>query len=130
MGEDPDFLVTLTVSKTEFEAEATAIVLRDAGFEVHVFGKGDIGIAMGGAAWQGVLVQVRRRDVEPARAALAMNRQDSVDLDWDEVDVGEPRDSPAPRGEDGAPMAARLATAVAWTIALVAVAGLLLLLLR
>lgn len=37
-------------------------------------------------------ITVRERDVARAREAISGLREDSVDIDWDEVDVGEPVD--------------------------------------
>ena len=38
------------------------------------------------------LVHVQRADLERAQQMIRSNREESVDLDWDEVDVGEPID--------------------------------------
>jgi hypothetical protein len=43
-----------------------------------------------------VPVQVRRVDLERAQVALKKNIADSVDLDWNEVDVGQPQDYAEP----------------------------------
>lgn len=41
-------------------------------------------------------VCVRQEDVEKARKILRNAREESVDIDWAKVDVGENTDSPAP----------------------------------
>lgn len=93
MPADPDNLVSLTTALNYFEAETIAAVLRAEG--IPVFVEANVGTTLGiaGAAiGDAIHVRVRRRDVERARAALDRNREDSVDLDWSEVDVGEPAD--------------------------------------
>ena len=98
---DPDQLVTLTTAPTDFAARVTASVLEDAGIEAFVFGS--VGTAVGlslstqakgryGEHIWGVPVQVRRQDAERAREVLLANRTDSVDIDWDQVELGERED--------------------------------------
>lgn len=95
MSADPDILVTLTTARTEFEGATFVAVLRDAGIPAHVFAA-----AANMAQWEigytdPIKIQVRRADAARAAEVLRKNRQDSVDLDWSEVDVG--------RMEAGAP---------------------------
>ncbi|MCL4212187.1 MAG: hypothetical protein HRU76_04505 [Phycisphaeraceae bacterium] len=88
----PDDLVILTHAAGEFEAQAKIIVLAEAGIDAAVF--------PGEAAWlgtasfqqqrRGVPIWVRAEDRERAAAALERQIADSVDIDWDEVEVGEP----------------------------------------
>ncbi len=83
-----DDLVTVATGANEFEAGTLAAVLREQGIETHVFGAVHSSLAFN-AKFTRVPVQVRRRDLERARLALEQNIADSVDIDWDEVDVGE-----------------------------------------
>jgi|GEM_PF-1323198 len=90
MPDDPDGLVDLTTARTEFEAETIAETLRGEGVPTEVFG-----ISARTAQWElgintDMKIVVRRKDVERAREILRANKADSVDLDWDEVDVGQP----------------------------------------
>lgn len=88
----PDDLVILTHADSEFGARAKVVVLEEAGIPAVVF--------PGEAAWLGapafqrqhlgVPVWVRADDRERAAEALARQIADSVDLDWDEADIGEP----------------------------------------
>ncbi|MBL8990826.1 MAG: DUF2007 domain-containing protein [Phycisphaerae bacterium] len=85
---DPDTPVELTSRATEAAAEVIAGSLRDRGIEARVLGGMLTGFRAEAPAQARVVV--RRRDLEAARAALAEIRSASVDLDWDEVDVGAP----------------------------------------
>ncbi|QQS10027.1 MAG: hypothetical protein IPK69_05245 [Phycisphaerales bacterium] len=91
MGGDPDILVVLTTARTEFEAEALAEALRSRGIPAEVFG--GTAASGGGLQWytagsDPIKVMVRRGDVALAERVRVAIKADSVDLDWDEVDVG------------------------------------------
>jgi hypothetical protein len=121
---DPDQLVTITTATSEFVAQILVAILDDAGIDAFTFGSTGTTLGMTGHStlkgW-GLPVQVRRRDVDAAKAALQANRRDSVDIDWDMVDVGTPAKDGAPHNTP--PMAARIAWLVA---AAVMVLGLIL----
>jgi len=110
-NEDADHLETLLVATSEFAANAVVVVLEDAGIEARAFGtiQGGLGFPLGHhtLGW-GTPVQVRASDLESARNALEKARRDSVDIDWDSVELGEPEGSPAPL-TTGMPIPARLA---------------------
>ena len=106
-------LETLLVATSEFAANAVVIVLNDAGIEARAFGtiQGGLGLALGAdpSHW-GTPVQVRSCDLEQARKVLDQARQDSIDIDWDTVDLGtftETVSAPS----NGMPLAAKLAFA-------------------
>lgn len=101
----PDDLVTLTTRPTEFEAEAVVAVLAEAGIEAVAFGAIRTALPLSDKITP-VPVQVRLRDLEAARAALKQNVADSVDLDWDEVDVGERIDNLPLTAREGLPLLA------------------------
>lgn len=93
MPQDPDALVSLTTAFNYFEAETIAAALRAEDIPVYV--ESIVGTTLGYAApalGDAIHVRVRQRDVELARRLLDRNRSDSVDIDWSEVDVGEPED--------------------------------------
>lgn len=106
---DPDELVPAVHARSEFEAHAQAAILREEGIESAVFA--------GERSWMGggslnrteVPVMVRREDAERARQLLTQRIADSVDLDWDEVDVGEREDALPLRETGRTPWPARLA---------------------
>jgi len=107
-----DRLVTLLQAKTEFEANMTVAILADAGIQAFAFG-GVHGALPLSSRFMRVPVQVRESELEAAKAALASNAAGSVDLDWDEVDVGEREDSLPLRTPGRMPLAAKVAYGVA-----------------
>ncbi len=88
---DPNQLVTVTCATSEFTAHILVAILEEAGVDARTFGSTGTTLGISGLSqsprW-GVPVQVRRGDLEQARAALQANRRDSIDIDWDMVDVG------------------------------------------
>ncbi|MHC4948272.1 MAG: putative signal transducing protein [Planctomycetota bacterium] len=92
-----DDLATVATTRTEFEAHALVAVLEDAGIDAVAFGAVRQSLPLD-TKFTGVPVQVRRRDLERAHAALAERRETSRDLDWDGVDVG-----PGPAAEPAGP---------------------------
>lgn len=86
-------LVELTTRPNELDAGLIVEVLRSAGiFAVtRVAGSGTLGV-FGASTFNPTRVMVREADATAAAAVLAENKQASVDIDWAEVDVGEPQD--------------------------------------
>jgi hypothetical protein len=126
MTNDPDQMVTLTTAATEYAANITVVVLADAGIEAKAFGGLTTvlpGVFGGAPSVFGVPVQVRLGDLEQAKAALTANKRDSVDIDWDLVEVGEREDQSPLTPVGHTPLAATIAL---WTAILVALAGVLL----
>ena len=108
-------LVKLLHVDSEFEAHTKAAVLLDQGIEARVI--------TDGASWAGMLrlgpseygagVWIQADDLEAATAALQQNVADSVDLDWDEVDVGQPEEEMEFTSRKCMPAPARFAFVVA-----------------
>jgi len=72
------------------EAHMIAAVLRENGIEAFVFDTA--AQALLGDAQNLIspfMVHVQRKDIERAQSIIRSNRDDSIDLDWDEIDVGE-----------------------------------------
>lgn len=87
-------LEPVVVVSTEFEAQTKAAVLDSEGIDCRVITQtpawtGSITL---GSSLQGTAVLVKPEDLERAKAILDHCVADSVDLDWDEVDVGERED--------------------------------------
>ncbi len=110
--QNPENLVTVSSTPTEFEAHTIVAVLREAGIEAFAFGTSGGSLPLGGVITS-VPVQVRQSDLHRARLALRQNVADSVDLDWDEVDVGERKDELPLRPVGQMPLLAKVAFAVA-----------------
>ncbi|UCD74405.1 MAG: hypothetical protein JSV91_11510 [Phycisphaerales bacterium] len=87
-----DDLQTVATAKSEFEAHAVIAVLKEAGIEAFAFGYVKQALPLD-LKFTDVPVQVRAGDFQRARAELRQNISDSVDLDWDEIDVGEREDN-------------------------------------
>ncbi len=119
---DPDALATLRTVGSEFEAHTLVAVLREEGIEAHAFAALHASLPLGQRRF-GVPVQVRRADLERARAALKKNASDSVDLDWDEVDVGEREDHLPLTPVNRMPLLARIGFAVAVAVVVLTVAA-------
>ena len=120
----PDDLVTLTTKPTEFEANILVAVLREAGIEAFAFGTSAAMLELSPRITP-AYVQVRQADLERAREALKQNVADSVDLDWDEVDVGV-REDDLPLNTPGRmPLIIKIGFLVAVIAILLALAGVL-----
>ncbi len=91
----PDGPALVVSTPTEFEAQTKAALLRDEGIDATVqpgapSWTGHLSVSPGGG---GSSVWVRAADLDRARTLLQTRIADSVDIDWDEVDVGEREDS-------------------------------------
>ncbi|MDP6692918.1 MAG: DUF2007 domain-containing protein, partial [Phycisphaerales bacterium] len=81
-------LVTLTTAPSEFEANLLAIVLRDHNIEAFVFASSSSGLGVSlSSGTIGVPLQVRADDIAEAKRILASNKRDSIDIDWDELEL-------------------------------------------
>lgn len=94
----PQELVPISDASGPAEAHIIASMLRENGIEAFVFDTAAMTLQ-----WDApriinpYLVHVQRSAVERALQLIASNREASVDLDWDEVDVGEAVDETAER---------------------------------
>lgn len=81
-------LVALTSSPSEFEAAAIAAALSDQGIPARVSGGTIAGFRAEVPGEAHVIVF--EHDLERARNALRAVKAGSIDIDWDEVDLGRP----------------------------------------
>ena len=117
MTESPeDDLQTVATVKSEFEAHAVIAVLKDAGIEAFAFGY----------VKQALPLDMKFMNV----AELRQNVSDSVDLDWDEVDVGEREDNVPLSSQRKLPSAMRAAIVIGGVILLAALVRFLMAVLR
>ena len=116
---DPKDLKPVCSSSTEFGAQTKAAVLKSEGIDAFVFGiAGGIYGGMNPAlAPHGIEVWVRLEDFDRAKMLVQQRIADSVDLDWDEIDVGEREDTLPLRPIGSMPLPAKIAaTVVALTL--------------
>lgn len=85
MPADPDAPVVLTTSPLEAVAAAIAAALRERGIPAEVAGGALTGLRAETVVSAQVLV--RRADLQLARDALAALKSESIDIDWDHVDL-------------------------------------------
>lgn len=92
-SETAEELVELRTVVNELEAGVIRSVLSEAGIPSSQHTANGLFLGVFGAnPFNPTTVRVRREDVQRAEDALAANRKDSVDIDWDEVDVGVPEE--------------------------------------
>ena len=119
--DEHDELAVVVRVPSEFEAHTIAAILHEGGIEATVAPgapswTGQIAL---GATDQGSAVVVRSADLRRARTVLDESDRDSVDLNWDEVDVGD-RDDNLPLTPVGRmPIPAKIAAALAAAILIV-----------
>ena len=115
-------------AETEFEAHTRAATLHEEGIDAMVIAAapnwtGQVAIS---ESARGAGVWVRREDETQAMAILQGAAEASVDLDWDDVDVGEREDSLPLSSTNLPPLPARIAFAViAFMVMLVLLTGLM-----
>lgn len=91
--DDDGRLVDLMTIHNRVEAEIIRGVLAQEGIRTWAqTAPGPYMEFLGTNAFLPTLIRVRPGDEGAAREVLERNRQDSVDIDWSEVDVGEPMD--------------------------------------
>ena len=106
---------------TEFEAHTIAAILHENGIEATV--------APGAPSWtgqvalgptaQGSAVIVRSADLRRAHTVLDESDRDSIDLNWDDVDVGDREDDLPLTPVGRMPVPAKIAAALAAAILIV-----------
>lgn len=113
-------LARVAQTATEFEAHAKAAVLHEEGIDAQVI--------CDAPTWTGHLslghnefvasVWVRREDLEAAQQLLEQTVADSVDIDWDEVNVGQPEDESNGEYHQSMPATAKFAFIVTLIVVL------------
>lgn len=86
----PETPVDLKTLPNEMEAGLIQSILDDAGIESWAVDASDWMLGTFGAtSFKPTTVQVRAADLERARTLLDRNREDSVDIDWSKVELGD-----------------------------------------
>lgn len=122
--DDQSDLARVAQTATEFEAHTKAAVLHEAGIDAKVIcdtptWTGQIGL---GHNEYIASVWVRREDLEAATAALEQTVADSVDIDWDDIDVGQPEDESNGEYSPAMPATAKFAFLVTLIVVLLGLA--------
>jgi hypothetical protein len=91
-AQDAEGLVTVVTAQTAFQAHAIAAVLHDAEIEAFVFDSAYTGFGFPPPSEHGVPVRVPTSALEEAQRVLDRAREESVDIDWETVDLGERED--------------------------------------
>ncbi len=91
MAKDPNAPVVVATALTDAEAGLIASTLRERGIEARVFDAvGSVLSIYGPALNQPIQIVVRRCEADRAAAALRDVREESIDIDWSQVDTGDP----------------------------------------
>jgi hypothetical protein len=96
MVEHPKHVVRLTSMPTEREAAVIIAALEECGITSTMSGQFTAGFRAEAPGW--VQILVAEEDVARAKEALANVRDEQRDIDWSQVDVGEPEE-PADRSD-------------------------------
>jgi hypothetical protein len=83
----PEHLVLLTSVPSEAHAAIVIAALEETGLAAHTSGTVGPGFHAGALGWTDILVS--EPDLPVARNTLRMLIEDSLELDWSQVDVGE-----------------------------------------
>ncbi len=98
MDHQPETLAELTTAANEGEAAVIRATLSAQGIESWQHTANSVMLGVWGASgFNPTTIRVRESDLARAREALDSARRDSIDLAWNEVDVGEPEDALASR---------------------------------
>ncbi len=90
MPTDPQNPETLTRVSSEIEAVVIVTALQASGIEASTTGGYTAGFRTEAPGYVNVIV--KREDLSRAKELLAEIEQDHSELDWSQVDVGEPED--------------------------------------
>lgn len=97
MAKDPNAPVVIATALTDAEAGIIASTLRERGVEARVIDAvGSVLSVFGPALNQPIQIVVRRCDADRAAAALREAREESIDIDWSQVDTGNRAEDPTP----------------------------------
>ena len=90
MTDQPDHLALLTSTPTEMEASIIIAALEENAIRATMSGEYTAGFRAEAPGW--VRILVAEDDLAAAEAVLDDVRQDRDDIDWSQVDVGQPED--------------------------------------
>ncbi len=126
MSEDPDTLVDLTTTGSEFESSVIVESLKARDIPAFTFSNAGMTLQWEVAASLPFRVSVRRKDVELAREVLRAVQADSIDIDWSQVDVGSGPEAAEAKDEISAVRSSRFGRWLSDWGALIVMAGIIL----
>jgi hypothetical protein len=88
MSHGPEHIVAVTSAANEMEAGVIVAALADAGIKATMDGSATADFRVGVPGQVEILVA--KEDLERAKAVLAEDEDERDDVDWSQVDVGEP----------------------------------------
>jgi Putative prokaryotic signal transducing protein len=90
MNDRPEHISLLTSTPLELQAGIIVGALEENGIKATMAGQATAGFRAEAPGW--VQVLVAEEDLEPAKAVLEQLRRESREIDWSQIDVGEPDD--------------------------------------
>ena len=90
MTPPPEHIALLTSTPLEMQAGIIVGALQENGIKATMAGQTTAGFRAEAPGW--VQVLVAEEDLPRARAVLEELRRESKDIDWSQIDVGEPED--------------------------------------
>jgi hypothetical protein len=90
LADRPERIVRLTSTPREMEAGMIVAALEQEGIRAAMTGAATAGFRAEAPGW--VQVLVAEDDLPRARAVLEELRRESKDIDWSQIDVGEPEE--------------------------------------
>jgi hypothetical protein len=90
MTHEPEHIAVLTSAPLEMQAGIIVGALQENGIKATMSGQTTAGFRAEAPGW--VQVLVAEDDLPRARAVLEELRRESKDIDWSQIDVGEPEE--------------------------------------
>jgi hypothetical protein len=90
MANSPEHIVTVTSAPNELEAGVIVAALEDAGIKATMSGTATVDYRIGIPV--DVEILVAREDEARAREIIRRGQDDEQDVDWSQVDVGQPEE--------------------------------------
>jgi hypothetical protein len=88
MPQHPEHIALLTSAPTEMHAGIIVAALEENGIKATMSGETTAGMRAEAPGW--VQILVAEQDLSRAQATMVDVRRQSEDIDWSQVDVGEP----------------------------------------
>jgi hypothetical protein len=90
MADHPENIALLTSAPTEMHAGIIVAALEENGIKCTTSGEATAGMRAEAPGW--VQILVAEEDLDAAQSVLDQVRDESDDIDWTQIDVGQPED--------------------------------------